>query len=118
MKCILQEKKRNAMSSLLSPNKSQEWFSRVQKQIESGLSVNRWCKEHSISPNTFRYWRAKFFPKLNLKRSSFAEIVEESNQESSGGIVIEYNNALIHIEQHFCPLVLKQIFNVLKEIKC
>ena len=38
-----------------------EWSQRVADCRSSGLSVTRWCAEHSIKPKTYYNWQKKVF---------------------------------------------------------
>ena len=38
-----------------------EWSQRVADCRSSGLSVTRWCAEHSIKPKTYYTWQKKVF---------------------------------------------------------
>jgi hypothetical protein len=83
-------------------------------QKESGLSIERWCRENHISPHTFYYWRDSLFPKPLPSHLNFAEL---SNAKETG-IVIECGNLRIRLDRHFDPSILKQCLVLLMEIKC
>ena len=38
-----------------------EWSQRVAECRQSGMSVARWCQEHSITPKTYYTWQKRVF---------------------------------------------------------
>lgn len=38
-----------------------EWSQRVAECRQSGMSVTRWCQEHSITPKTYYTWQKRVF---------------------------------------------------------
>ena len=40
--------------------KEQLWYTRFLDYANSGLSQQRWCREHNLAQSTFRYWCNKF----------------------------------------------------------
>lgn len=54
-----------------------EWSEKIQRQAASGKAIAGWCREESISYNTFMYWRTRLRKPTPLqdqvKRSSFIE---------------------------------------------
>ena len=98
-----------------SEDQRQRWKEIIHKQKDSGLSIERYCRENNLAAHNFFYWKGKLFPKSHtLTRSTFMELVEEKTT----GIIIEYKNIRIHLGQHFNPSTLKKCIEVLKEIKC
>lgn len=102
------------MPKPLSPDKKLEWEEKIRKQKESGLSVERWCRENQISPHTFYYWKDRLFPKPLPGHLNFAEL---SNAKETG-IVIEHGNLRIRLDKHFDPNILKQCLALLMELQC
>ena len=100
------------MSKPPSPEKRLEWEEKIRKQRESGLSIDRWCRENQVLPHTFYYWKERLFPKQLPSRLCFAEL---SNAKRTG-ITIEHRNLRIHLDKHFDPSILKQCLSVLMEI--
>lgn len=37
--------------------KLQQWASRFQEQVSSGLTIKAWCTENNISIHTYNYWK-------------------------------------------------------------
>ena len=58
--------------SKLSPAKRLEWKKRICCQRESGLSIERWCRENKIAPHLFYYWKARLFPVI--QKAAFIEV--------------------------------------------
>ena len=96
-----------------SSTKKLEWENRLFQQKESGLSIERWCRENQIASNLFHYWKTKLYPK-SINRSCFTELTEEKNT----GLKIEYQGFFIHIDRHVDSVALKRCLSLLREIKC
>ena len=97
-----------------SPEKRAEWEQKIRLQKESGLSIERWCRDHQISSALYHYWKLRLFPKKPLLRSSF---IEPSNPGKTG-ITLECKGILIHLDKHFEPKVLEQCLAALKAASC
>ena len=103
------------MKKPLLPEKRLEWEGNFRKQRESGLPVDRWCRENQITVHGFYYWqrRLKLQPVL-LNRENFAELKEEPKRS----LVLECRGVLIHLEGHFEASVLQRCLTALKEMPC
>jgi len=101
------------MPKPLSQEKKLDWQEKIQKQQESGLSVQRWCHENQISKHNFCYWRDKLSPKL-LNQPSFTELKDLEKT----GITIEYAGFYIHLDKNFESSTLKACLDILKDVKC
>ena len=97
-----------------SPEKKLEWEEKIRQQRESGLSIERWCRQNQILPHTFHYWKDRLFPKPPLTRSCFTEL----SPKQGTGICIEYHGIRIHIDKSFDPATLKSCMSALKGISC
>ena len=102
------------MFTAASLEKRRAWEERIRLQKESGLSVERWCRDHQVSYHGFIYWKKRLNPSPPLSRSSFTELSDAKGT----GIVIEHRGIRIHLDKHFEPATLKRCLAVLKEIKC
>lgn len=98
------------MSKPPSPEKQHEWDEKFRKQRESGLSIDRWCRENQVQPHAYYYWKERLYPKP--LRLSFAELSDARGT----GIAIEHRNLRIHLDKHFDPSVLKRCLSVLMGI--
>ncbi len=61
------------MSVVASEERKLKWKERIDKQRQSGLSVDKWCAQNQLNPATFYYWKDKLFPK-QLQKSNFSEL--------------------------------------------
>lgn len=43
--------------------KKQLWQGRIRQQKESGLSIEKWCRDHQITSHAYRYWKERLYPK-------------------------------------------------------
>jgi hypothetical protein len=116
------KKKGGDMPKPTSEETRQHWKEKIIHQRESGLSVGNWCRQNGTSIHTFHYWQKKIFPKPNLDRSAFKEIVGLLNRTSApgkkAGISFERKGIYIHIDKQFDLSVLKQCLKALKEMPC
>jgi len=97
-----------------SPEKRLEWETKLRQQKESGLSVDRWCRENQVTSTAFYYWKERLYPKQLITQSSFAELTETKG----AAIAIEYRGFRIHVDRSFDSVALKRCLSLLKEIKC
>lgn len=97
------------MGKPFSQKQRQAWIEKIQAQQESGLSIQKWCKENAIAPHLFHYWKPQLFPKA-IHRSNFIELDDQKDCV----IDIGCQGVLIHIESP----TLKQAFQALKELGC
>jgi hypothetical protein len=97
-----------------SPEKRLEWETKLRQQKESGLSVDRWCRENQVTSTSFYYWKERLYPKQLITQSSFAELTETKG----AAIAIEYQGFRIHVDRSFDSVALKRCLSLLKEIKC
>lgn len=97
------------MGKSLSKEQRDAWADRIQLQQESGLSIQRWCKENAVTPHLFHYWKQRLLPN-EIDRASFAELTEQTGCT----IDIAWQDVRIHIDS---PTV-RKAFQVLKELKC
>lgn len=102
------------MAQPLSGEFKQQWKENILKQRQSKLSIASWCRQSGIAVHTFYYWQSKLFPKPVLSRSAFIEASEEKNKPTTG-IVLEYHDFNIHLDEHFNPSVLKRCVEVLRK---
>ena len=66
-----------------------EWSQRVADCRSSGLSVTRWCAEHSIKPKTYYNWQKKVFSAMLAQQqaetsdasSRFAELPPPADEK-------------------------------------
>jgi hypothetical protein len=98
----------------LSAKKKLEWEEKIRQQRESGLSIERWCKQNTIAPHVFHYWKTRLFPKHPLTRSCFTEL----KTAPKTGISIEYRGIRIHLDKCFDSTTLKSCLLALKGIPC
>ena len=82
----------NAITTVKHELRLQEWAKQIKSQQSSGLSVQKWCAENGIKPNTY-------YNRLRKVREQFMEdspsIVPVSVPRSSENIHIEKNGLQI-----------------------
>jgi hypothetical protein len=102
------------MPKFSSAEKKAEWEARICQQRESGLSIEKWCRQNQLAPHTFHYWKDLLFPKSQLTRSSFVELPIAHGT----GISIEYRGIRIFIAKSFDPVTLRSCLAALQGIQC
>jgi len=50
------------MPKPISVEKKIEWEARIHQQRESGLSIDRWCRQNQLTSCSFHYWKNRFQP--------------------------------------------------------
>lgn len=98
------------MPKPISEEKKIEWETKIRLQRESGLSIERWCRQNQSTPCSFYYWRDRLFPKTQLTRSCFTELPADKGT----GIVIEYQGIRIIIDKAFDPAALRSCLMALR----
>lgn len=93
--------------------KNNEWADRIAQQRQSGLSIEKWCRQNQIKSSVFHYWKEKLFPK-SLERSHFSELKIQRNQS----VCLQCSGLYIRLEKECDPLVRKQIFALFMELSC
>jgi len=101
------------MPSRTSEAKQLEWKNLIEKQRQSGLSVDKWCLQNQIRPFAFQYWKDKLFPR-QLKKSSFAEL----KVKRSDPISLQTQGIYIRIGSDCDPNLRKQLFALFGSLPC
>lgn len=94
-----------------SEEKQLKWKQIIEQQHQSGLSIDKWCRQNQIHPHTFYYWRDKLFPK-QLQKSSFSEL----NLKCSTFIKLQAEGIEIQIGAGCNPKLRRQIFAVFVDL--
>jgi hypothetical protein len=102
------------MSKPTSTAKKIEWETRIRQQHESGLSVDRWCRQNQVTSCSFYYWKYRLQPKTELTRSCFTELPLDQGT----GISIEYQGIRILIDKSFDPATLRNCLSALRGLQC
>jgi len=101
------------MSSPTSEEKYLKWRTLIEKQRQSGLPASRWCLENKVNLHTFRYWKAKLFPK-QLEKSSFIELKPKSSEPIS----LRARGLHIRLDSSCDPHIRKQLLVFIGEMSC
>ena len=102
------------MSKPVSPEKKQEWREKILQQQSSGLSIEKWCREHQVKSHLFYYWKDRLFPKNSLTHFSFTELTDSKKDI----IALEYRSFRIYLDRYFDPSFLKRCLEALKNVRC
>jgi hypothetical protein len=99
------------MRKSIPEEKRIEWEDKFRKQRESGLSIDRWCRENQVSHPAFYYWKERLYPKPLLARPNFVELPPSQGT----GISIECRGVTIRLDRKFDRSVLKQCLDLLAQ---
>ena|ERR1700728_1464011 len=101
------------MPNPASEDKQLEWKNLIEKQGQSGLSVEKWCLQNQLSPHVFHYWKKKLFPK-RLQKSSFTEL----NMRRPDEISLQVRGLYIRMGSDCDPRLRKQLFDLFAGLPC
>lgn len=82
------------------------WKELVAKQYKSDKTVNEFCREYGIHPNTFYGQRKK------LATGNFVEIIPAQDERKTGRVLVEYEKLRISIGPD-SEKALRTLFSVL-----
>jgi|GEM_PF-1364684 hypothetical protein len=102
------------MSKPTSVDKKIKWEEKIRRQRESGLSIERWCRQNQITSCSFHYWKNRLQSKSELTRSCFTELPTDQGT----GITMEYHGIRILIDKSFDPATLRNCLAALRDIQC
>lgn len=101
------------MSKPLLEDKKLKWKSLIEEQRQSGLSVQKWCQQQNLAPNTFHYWKGKLFPD-HFQPSSFVELKVKRSHEIS----LQTQGLHIRLSGDCDPILRKQLLTLFAEAAC
>ena len=98
------------------------WRSRIQSRKLSGLKVNDWCKQNSISRHAYYYWYRKLKDIREEQNDVFAEVMLEPasmipiEKAVKSEILITWKGFSISItDQHAIPMA-AELLNRLEKL--
>ena len=98
------------MPKPISAEKKIDWEAKIRQQRESGLSIDRWCRQNQVTSCSFHYWKGRLQPKTELARSCFTELANDQGT----GISIECQGVRILIDKFFDPATLRNCLSALR----
>ena len=98
------------------------WENRIQSRESSGLKVNDWCEQNSISRHAYYYWYRKLKGTKKEKGDVFAEVLPEPTamipveKISRPEILISWKEFSISVtDQHAIPMAVELISRLEKQ---
>ena len=89
------------LQKLNGQNKAAEWAAKIADCRNSGIPVNRWCKENGVCEQTFYKWQRKLFAIAKAQQEvKFAEVTPVSPVESRGQAVVTIRAGGIAVDIH------------------
>lgn len=101
------------MPSPTSEDKQLEWKNLIERQRQSGCSIEKWCLQNQIRPHTFHYWKDKLFPR-QLQKSSFTEL----NMKRPDAISLQAQGLYVRVGRDCDPHLRKQLFAMFAGLSC
>jgi hypothetical protein len=101
------------MPTPASEAKQLEWKNLIERQRQSGLSVDKWCLQNQIRPSTFQYWKDKLFPR-QLQQSHFTEL----NMKRQDAISLQVRGLYVRVGSDCDPHLRKQLFALFAGVSC
>lgn len=99
------------MAAPLTEEQKQKWKDTIQTQKQSGLSIQKWCRENQVVVSRFYYWSRKLFSDKAMPHfSRFVELKDLKQCKLS----LEYQDVHLQLE----ATNLKQALRLLEKIAC
>lgn len=98
------------------------WEKRIKHYKESGLSMNRWCKDNDIKVHQLYYWLKKFNNEDSIQQETernwlpvtLENKVPEFIQDDP--IIIKIGKCTVDVKLGFNPIQLSEIIKVLSTL--
>ena len=105
------------------PEDWQLWEQRINDRNNSGLTIEKWCKENNISRHKYNYWNHKIKEKNNHE-VTFAEVTpiildverSEVNVCKSDDFQLFFNNIQVTIPSNFNKSSLADLMEILQNL--
>ncbi len=68
------------MQQIVTQVRAREWLEMIHAQKESGLSIQRWCKENNISENCYYYRKSKLRETAGSGLTQFIDITRPAQE--------------------------------------
>ncbi|MBN2246932.1 MAG: transposase [Candidatus Aminicenantes bacterium] len=92
----------------------EDWKNEINKYLKSGLSINKYCKENSLSSSTFRYWKKKYSSQEVEKP---LHLVKVTNPMKTGEkMKLSYNQVIIEFPAEYPVNKIAHLISALKEV--
>ena len=89
------------LQRLNGQNKAAEWAARIAECRNSGMPVNRWCKENGVCEQTFYKWQRKLFAMAKAQQETqFAEITPAAPMKAEHQTAVTIRTAGIAVDVH------------------
>jgi hypothetical protein len=99
----------------MAENKREYWASHIEKSKHSGLSQQKYCREHNLKYSTFKYWASR----INKECKAAAGLVKVPLQYSTSGNAFEIitrNNFRIRTKELFCKDALADLIKLVERL--
>lgn len=81
------------MQQIVTQVRTRKWLEMIHAQKESGLSIQRWCKENNISENCYYYRKSKLREIAGSGLTQFIDITRPAQEAVSGTYIENHINS-------------------------
>lgn len=96
------------------------WFRMVEERRESGLSLKEFCKSKNLCHQTYSHWDHVYRMENTSSPAggiAFAPVPFPVVDGSKSSLAIQYESAVVTIDESTSPDLLKMALSVLKEVR-
>lgn len=103
----------------------QLWEQRINERVQSGMTIEEWCKKNGVSKHKYNYWNQRVRKGRKADEgTTFADITpillpsNTPNQDSSlmPDFQIFFKSVRVTVPSHFNPAALAGLMKVLQEL--
>ena len=91
-----------------------QWADIIQDRLNSGKTINEYCKEHQLSRNTYLYWLRKLRERAVSDSSTFAELpapVESVSEVISEEVSVSNVSSSLSMEVNGIKIIINETTN-------
>lgn len=105
------------LQKMNNQNKAAAWAERIAACRNSGISVNRWCKENGVCEQTFYKWQRKLFAMAKAQQETqFAEItpISSMGNEARGAVTVRIGSIAVEIQSGADLATVETVLRIMK----
>ena len=95
--------------------KLSEWAERVTACRSSGLSVKKWCRENSVSEQTYYKWQRRLYELAqNRQENRFTEITPQAMNRSGVAVTVQLGGVELAIHNGANAAIIEAVLRAVK----
>lgn len=98
-----------------------EWANIIKERVKSGKTINEWCKENNVSPNSYYYWLRKVKLLITQTKAPLTpQIVpllppfREDAQDLSKPLILKIGGITIEIQDATSDVIIERTLRIIK----